>query len=240
MSDESYGAFAYAYDAALGERYFRSARRLLQRVLKTHAPPVRTHLDIACGTGLAIVDLQEQGFISTGVDRSLSMLQVAAVRTRRLIAGDLRALPLRATFGVITCLYDSLNHFRELRPIFREVRQRMTAQSIFIFDMNDPDVYPEIWGTKEPFIARGPGYHLEIATTFDRQSRTGHALVHGYATVDGARVDIREEHRQRAFARRDIERALASATLEPAEVIDFDPFGESRRVKLFYVCRAIA
>jgi predicted Zn-dependent protease len=55
--------------------------------------------------------------------------------------------------------------------------------------------------------------------------------------VGGRRVEIREEHRQRAYSREQILDALAQAGLEAVEVMGFDPFGETRRVKLVFVCR---
>lgn len=182
---------------------------------------------------------EQQGFVSTGIDLSLPMLEIARRRTSRLIAGDARALPLRGTFGMITSLYDSLNHLEELDLVFDEVRGRMDPQSLFIFDMNDPEVYPDIWGMVEPFVADGPDFHLEIATKFDGRSMQGHALVRGWAMLDGRRIEIEERHRQHAYTREQIERALDAASLSPVEVIDFDPFGEDRRVKLFFVCRPL-
>ena len=240
MSDERYDAFAYAYDKALGERFFRAVRRLLERSLQRFRPAVRTHLDVACGSALSMPFIEQRGFVSTGVDLSVPMLEVARRRSSRLVAGDVRALPFRGTFGLITCLYDSLNHLDELDHAFAEIRDRMDAESLFVFDMNDPDIYPEIWGMVEPFVSDGPDFHLEIATKFDDKTREGHALVRGWATVDGRRIEIEERHRQLAYTREEIERALDAASLSPIEVIDFDPFGESRRVKLFYLCRALS
>ena len=52
----------------------------------------------------------------------------------------------------------------------------------------------------------------------------------------GRRINIRERHQQRAHTRREVERALERGSLQPLDVIDFDPFGESRRVKMVFVC----
>src|SRR6185295_14709512 len=90
---ESYGAFAYAYDQALGERYFRSVRRLLVEMLERYPAKSKTHLDVACGTGLAMPFFAARGFVSTGVDISPVMLNVARKRARTLVLGDTRALP---------------------------------------------------------------------------------------------------------------------------------------------------
>jgi len=237
---ESYGAFAYAYDQALGDRYFRAVQRLLVDVLNRFPSATKTHLDVACGTGLAIPFFANRGFVSTGVDLSPVMLNVARKRSRRLIGGDVRSLPLRAVFSRITCLYDSLNHLldpRDLVAAFGEVARVMDAESLFIFDMNHPGIYPEVWGMKEPFIDEGRDYHLEIATTYRKRERIGRALVTGWALVSGKRIDIRERHTQRSYERDDIVAALAEAGLNPIEVNEFDPWSEGMIVKLVFVCR---
>ena len=243
----AYGAFAYAYDKALGERFFRSARKILVTLLDRYPAREKTHLDVACGTGLTMEFLASRGWKSIGVDASVPMLAVARGRALKLVGGDVRSLPLRGTFARITCLYDSLNHLKnraDLDAAFRSIRRVMSPDSLFFFDMNHPDIYPEIWGMKEPFVASGAGYHLEIATSFRRRDNIGRALVTGWAMPDaGRRVEIHETHEQRAYSEREIVESLGDASLAPIEVIDFDPYNEADSlkgggVKLFFVCRA--
>lgn len=238
---EAYGAFAWAYDGALGKRFFRAVRRLLAPLVAI-PPPTKTHLDLACGTALAVEYFTERGYRSVGVDASLPMLRAARGRARRLTAGDIRSLPLRGTFSRITCLYDSLNHIRdraELVTVFREVRRLMDDDSIFLFDMNHPEIYPVIWGMKEPFVESGPAFHLEIATTYSRPEKRGHALVTGWATLPGGeRAKIHETHEQRAWSRREVVGALHEGGLAAVSVDEFDPFTEGRVVKLVFTCRA--
>jgi SAM-dependent methyltransferase len=246
--DAAYGAFAYAYDKALGERFFRSARRMLSDILERYPSSDRTHLDVACGTGLALEFFASKGWRSVGIDASLPMIAVARRRAGSLVAGDFCALPLRGTFARITCLYDSLNHLKsraDLVAAFRSVRRVMGRESLFLFDMNHPDIYPEIWGMKEPFIASGPDYHLEIATAFRRRDGIGRAFVTGWALMPrGIRVEIRETHEQRAYSEREIIESLGDAGLAPVEILDFDPYNEADElqaggVKFFFVCRAV-
>ena len=243
----AYGAFAYAYDKALGERFFKSARRLLENLLGRYPAPVKTHLDLACGTGMTVEFFASQGWSSIGVDASVMMLAMARRRARGLVAGDVRTLPLRGTFSRITCLYDSLNHLKsraDLVAAFRAVRKVMSPDSLFFFDMNHPDIYPEIWGMREPYVSSGAGYHLEIATSFRRRDGIGRALVTGWAMpMPGRRVEIRETHEQRAYSEREIVESLGDAGLVPVEILDFDPYNEADSleasgVKLFFVCRA--
>jgi len=244
-SAESYGAFAYAYDQALGRRFFRAVQRLLVKSLEERPPREMTHLDVACGTGYAMELFARRGFRSVGVDLSLPMLQIARTRVRRLVCADLRALPLRRTFARITCLYDSLNHMKDREDLvaaFRAVRGVMSSESLFLFDVNHPDIYPEVWGSKEPFVASGADYRLEIDTAYRKRERLAHALVSGWAKVRGRRVEIRERHEQRAWSRSEVRAALREAGLEAIEVVDFDPYEEAGAlhadtVKLFFTVR---
>jgi SAM-dependent methyltransferase len=239
VTDQPYGAFAYAYDKALGERYFRAVRRLLDGVLERLPAERKTHLDVACGTGLAMRHFARRGFVSTGVDFSLPMLQMARERAARLVAGDARALPLEARFARVTCLYDALNHMLErddLVAIFREVARVMDDDALFIFDMNHPEIYPVVWGMKQPFLEDGEDFELEITTTWHPRKRLGRAMVRGWRRLPGGeRVEIRERHEQRAYDEEEIVAALAEAGLEPSERRTFDPYDEGRPVKLFFV-----
>ena len=268
IAGEAYGAFAYAYDQSLGDRFFKAVRATLEQVLERYPTPKRTHLDVACGTGLALKWFRERGWKSIGVDASLPMLHLARDRGRQailpvgtgavgtgavgtgriacppLIAADLRALPLRRRFARVTCLYDSLNHLldrTDLVAAFRAMRGVMDHDSLLLFDMNHPDIYPAIWGIADPFIADGPDFHLEMGTSYRSREKIGKAMVTGWAKIGGERVVIREQHRQRAYSEREIVSSLAEAQLTPVDVIDFDPYHDldvvtAERVKLFFVC----
>lgn len=247
LPSESYGAFAYAYDQALGRSFFEAVRRVVEEALEKYPAVTRTHLDVACGTGLAVELFQRLGYRSVGVDASLPMLGVARRRARHLVAGDFRALPFGGTFERITCLYDSLNHLKqrdELTAAFRAVRGVMDHRSLFLFDMNHPDVYPAVWGMRDPYVSTGDDHHLEIATRYRKRERIGHGLVTGWARLpDGRRVDIRETHEQRAWQEHEILDCLREGGLQPVEINGFDPFQElgsleAETVKLFFVCRA--
>jgi SAM-dependent methyltransferase len=241
---DSYGDFAYAYDQALGQKFFSVVSKLLDDLLVRYPAAERTHLDLACGTGLAAAYFTRNGYRSFGVDGSVPMLAIARTRAR-VLAGDLRDLPIRGTFARLTCLYDSLNHFlqkRDLVAAFEGTASLMDADSLFFFDMNHPQIYPKVWGLKEPFISHGTGHHLEIDTAFSSFTKRGVGRVSGWAIVDGKRVEIDETHRQRAYGENEIERALRAAGLATVEVFDFDPFDEAGRsgtVKLFFVARRV-
>ncbi|HEX9984572.1 MAG TPA: class I SAM-dependent methyltransferase, partial [Thermoanaerobaculia bacterium] len=226
-------------------RFFKAVRKLLVQALDDYPTARRTHLDIACGTGMAVEFFRKEGWLATGIDASLPMLQLARKRAPRLAAADFRALPFRRTFARITCLYDSLNHMTEKEQLvaaFHSIAGVMDEDSLFFFDVNHPDVYPAVWGMADPYVATGKDYLLEIATSYRAREKMGRALVTGWADIGGERIAIRETHHQRSYSEREITKALKEAGLEPVEVKDFDPYDEAadldaEGVKLFFICR---
>lgn len=243
--NEAYGAFAYAYDEPLGQTFLAAVAPLIDAVLSRYRLRRRSHLDLACGTALAMQHFARRGFVSTGIDASLPMLSVARGRSGRLIAGDLRALPLRGAWGLITCLYDSLNHLlrkRDLVQAFQSARKAMDRESLFLFDMNQPEVYRRVWTIPEPFQASGNGYELSIHTRYSRWTGLGTGNVTGWTVHGGRRYPIEEVRRQRAYSKATILEALRSSGLQAGEVIDFDPFPQHSstpsRAKWLFVVRA--
>ncbi len=245
-SHEGYGAFAWAYDAALGQSYFAAIAPLLSSLTDRYQPPDRNHLDLACGTGLAMEHFRAIGFLSRGVDASVPMLSVAKSRVGGLIGGDLRSLPLRGSFGLVTCLYDSLNHLllaEDLQAAFGQAAGLMSSESLFIFDLNHPQAYAQVWALEEPFVSEGRTHRLQLDTTYSRKTRMAHADVLGWAEIGGRRVRISEQRHQRAYSRREVLKLLRKAGLKALEVIDFDPFreirpgGEITHVKMVFVAR---
>src|SRR3954470_1224750 len=70
-------------------------------------------LDVACGTGNTMLPMLERGWAVTGVDISEAMLAEARVKTgdaARLVAHDMRELPVLGEFDLVWCLGDALNY----------------------------------------------------------------------------------------------------------------------------------
>ncbi|MGA7617484.1 MAG: class I SAM-dependent methyltransferase [Thermoanaerobaculia bacterium] len=240
---EAYDAFAYAYDQALGERFFSSVARLLDRVEREHPPlaPSPTHLDVACGTGRVVEYFTRRGYRSTGFDASLPMLRLGRERASRLVAGDMRTSMFRGRFDRITCLYDSLNHLLEREDLvaaFRSVASMMHPGSLYCFDVNHPAAYPRIWGVPEPFISRDDDHYLSLDTAWSAERKLGRARATGWANLKGKRVRIDEIHLQRPWSEEEISSALSAAGLEASEISPFDPFDglhEDEPVKIFFL-----
>jgi SAM-dependent methyltransferase len=92
-----YADYAPIYDL-IGQGAFAEA--LVSRVLAALPAPPRSALDLACGTGAALLRVAEAGAEAVGVDRSPHMLAIAGARARdrglsvALVEADIRRLPI--------------------------------------------------------------------------------------------------------------------------------------------------
>ncbi len=118
------GTSEHYADAALYDFEYRRRRADVnhyRRLAKAYAPPGPI-VELGCGSGRVLVPLVRDGHEVIGVDRSLSMLAQAAARIARLpgrarsrarlVAGDLRQLPLVAgRFSLVISPFNVLQHF---------------------------------------------------------------------------------------------------------------------------------
>ena len=127
------------------------AEQLLQW-LETHRIPVRTALDLACGTGVLCRCLKDRGIESRGMDFSEGMIAIAH-RERPDIPYDVADMTVYrpdTQFDLVTCTGDALNHIpalADLGRIFENVYAYLSPGGYFIFDLLDES---EI-STEEPF-----------------------------------------------------------------------------------------
>ena len=105
----AYADFAKFYDQIMGDR-----SALIERVrdyVRRYLPDAGSLLELGCGTGAVLAGLAD-GMQVTGVDLSPEMLAAAAANLTgaRLVQADISEFSLGATFDVVICVFDTLNH----------------------------------------------------------------------------------------------------------------------------------
>ena len=111
--------------------------------------PVRTVLDLACGTGSLTAELARRGYEMIGADCSEEMLSVAAEKCRGAGAIEpiflhqaMEDLDLYGTIDACVCCLDSVNYVtspKKLVRAFRRVHTFLMPGGLFLFDVNTPD-----------------------------------------------------------------------------------------------------
>lgn len=112
-------------------------------------------LDLACGTGSMTLELAKRGYDMIGIDGSEDMLSVAIekkydaeLETILYLCQDMRSFELYGTVGAVTCCLDSINYLSadgELEKCFACVHNYLDPDGIFIFDVNTPYKFENIY-----------------------------------------------------------------------------------------------
>ena len=111
--------------------------------------PIRTVLDLACGTGSLTCLLAERGYDMSGVDLSPEMLAVAMEKGRELaveaplfLCQSMDKLDLYGTIDACVCCLDSVNYVtspKKLQKAFERVHLFLMPGGLFLFDINTPE-----------------------------------------------------------------------------------------------------
>lgn len=74
-------------------------------------------LDVPCGTGRVSIELAKMGYPVTGIDFNPNVVKKARERSAGLdvefIEGDMRSLPYKEEFDLITCMWGSFGYFSD-------------------------------------------------------------------------------------------------------------------------------
>ena len=195
---ERAGAIEPFRDAALYDWEYRRRRAdvaFYRMLADERGGPV---LDLGCGSGRLAIPLLSDGHQVVGVDLSPDMLARAQARRLRLpaaarrrglfVRGDLRRLPVGGAFPFIVMAFHTIQHLiedDELLAVLRAVRQRMTPDGWFAFDVFFPSA---AWLVRSPgrrherIIFRHPrtGQRTEYSVShrMDEARRALHMFIH--------------------------------------------------------------
>lgn len=110
--------------------------------------PVKTVLDLCCGTGSLTWELADRGYEVTGVDLSADMLAVAEEKCRelpqppRFFCQSMDKLRLSGRVDACVCCLDSVNYVlkpQKLQKAFQRVYDVLEPGGLFLFDADTPE-----------------------------------------------------------------------------------------------------
>ena len=119
---DSYEALAAAYDELTEDVEYEKRADFVEKLFLRAKRPVRSLLDLACGTGTMTALLTERGYELIGVDGSEDMLLEAREKAQTLtgvpplfLHQSMPELDLYGTVEAAICCLDSLNYLTEAR-----------------------------------------------------------------------------------------------------------------------------
>ncbi len=136
--------YAKYYDLVYQDKDYKAECDFLQSIFsKYFSKPVRTILDLGCGTGGHALILAEKGYEVAGVDLSREMLEVARkkAKERRLniefIQGDIRNMGLNQKFDAVISMFAVISYQitnEDLMSVFKTASRHLKKNGLFIFD----------------------------------------------------------------------------------------------------------
>lgn len=159
----------------------------LLRYLAANGLRPKTAIDLACGTGILCRILQENGIEAQGMDLSSGMIDIARQGNPhiRFDVADMTTYRPDASFDLVTCTGDALNHIENLgdvETIFRNVYTYTAPGGLFVFDiLNENEV-----STSEPF-----------EMDFDEHTRVWFQMTRPTEAKVNLKIRVFEDGRQR-------------------------------------------
>lgn len=245
----TYETFAPFYDAFTSEYPYDEWLGDLEQWARESGVPGRRLLDVACGTGNSFLPMLARGYEVVGCDLSPSMLARARAKAAgraQVVAADMRALPWRERFDLVTCIDDSMNYLlstADLVAALHSICKALAPGGLAMFDTNSLAAYRTGFASELSLEADGNRFRWRgegdvLHEPGELAAATIELLVPGAAPVPIGR------HVQRHHPVAVVRAACAEAGLELLGVRGADPDGgldpepdEGRHMKIAFMTR---
>ena len=144
----SYEFLAGSYDELTADVGYDRWADYVEKHFARLGRPVKTVLDLACGTGSLTLEFARRGYGVVGVDQSPEMLALAEEKCReggcpaRFFCQGMQSLRLPEPVDACVCCLDSVNYVLDpklLARAFRRVYEALAPGGLFLFDADTPE-----------------------------------------------------------------------------------------------------
>jgi SAM-dependent methyltransferase len=219
----AYEALAPFYDRFTADYEHEPVLEQIEALALEHGLRGRRLLDVACGTGKSFLPLMRRGYDVTACDISPGMVELARRKlppdaATRIVVADMRLLPWRGAFDLVTCLDDAVNYLLdpgELRAGLAGMRANLRPGGLLVFDVNTLATYRTVFCDG---LRWGDGDETYASAGEPRPVETGGLFATTLQAWRGDTLVAESRHVQRHHGAGELERALHDAGLEPLEL----------------------
>lgn len=225
---EGYNSIARVYDKLNAEINYKVWADFIEMCFEKYmtAKP-EIVLDLACGTGSMTYELASRGYDMIGVDGSDDMLSEAYSRGTSVngsnilyLMQDMRSFELYGTVGAVTCCLDSLNYLTgdgDLDKCLATVHNYLEPDGIFIFDMNTPYKFENIYGDNSYILedtVDGKNVYCGWQNYYDKEKKICSFYLSLFEEQNGKYMRSDEEQHERCYALEEVKDSLAKNGFE--------------------------
>ena len=217
---------ARIYDAIYAWKNYAAESAKLHALIRERAQrPAHTLLDVACGTGAHLAQLQ-QHYTVEGLDLDPGLLEVARKRLPGvpLHKGNMLDFDLGRTFDVVTCLFAAIAYAgtaEDLRTAVSNMARHVAPDGLLIVEpWLSPDVYV-FDGKPRAHFADRPDLKATRITMSEKDGNVSVLNFHYLVGTPEGVTYFTEQHRLTLFTPEEYTEALRSTGLE----VTHDPEG---------------
>ena len=204
-------------------------------------------LDLACGTGSITVPLAKRGYALTGLDLSSEMLALAQSKSDeakvriRFSEQNIACFQAGGNFDAIICSFDGINYLtspRDAESCFACVRETLSDDGLFIFDVSTPYKYENILADNA-FVYEYDDLFLSWQNYFNPKSGICDFYLTFFIKNGSQWKRFDETQKQRNYPLDVLGRMLDEAGLSVLETVsdtDFSPMTENSD-RCFFICK---
>ncbi len=216
--------YASYYDLFYDDKPYATEVGFLEWAFRRFAKrPVRSVLEIGCGTGGHALVLARRGFVVTGIDRSPAMVGRARAKAAGLSGSatfrlaDAARFHARARFDAAIAMFAVVSYLtrdRDLLSVFGNVRRHLFGGAPFVFDYWHAPAVRATRPSVRVLVKRDDGLDvLRVAIPSLDLRRRRNTTTYLVAVRRNGRVveTFTEDHTVRFFAPRELNRLLRAA-----------------------------
>ena len=229
--------YAGTYDTLYQDKDYEAECDFLEQVFAHYAQaPIRTILDLGCGTGGHTLPLARRGYEVVGVDCSEKMLAAARAKASSTLErsnvptfqrGDIRNLDLGRAFDALIAMFAVIGHLtanENLTAAFCTARRHLAPGGLFVFDCwFGPAVLAQRPTNRYKVVERDSERIIRFASpTLDVLRHTVQVDYKVLRIKDGRVLDeVDESHLMRFLFPQEIAHYLESSGFQPLKMCPF-------------------
>lgn len=231
--------YANYYNLIYQDKDYKAESNFLESIFSKYSnKPIKTILDLGCGTGGHSLILAEKGYKITGVDISEEMLEIGKKKAgeRKLnmefIQGDIRNIELNHKFDAVISMFAVMSYQttnEDLISAFKTASKHLKKNGLFIFDFwFGPAVLIQRPNARMKIIHQSGEQIIRFASpTLDIMTQTVQVNYKLLRIKDGHILnEVNESHMMRFLFPKEIEYYLSGAGFNFIELCPFMKIGK--------------